>query len=432
MIRRFLTIAATLLFSSMLWAIPVRLRPPQTIEVCSAGCQYTTIASALAGITDASASKRYTILVYPGDYPENLDAKSYVKIVGTDRDSVRITCGASCNIANSAMDVAAVTEAGVENLTVGGAVPILGKTGSSSASTFHVKGCILGIIDGTEGASGKSIDGIVDNGSTSAVRTWDVTNTLYRTTFDSVRIGKLGVYRGSGNSFEAIYAAGGTGNQIRLWSLSFSSGAGNGQIYENAPIATIVANSTGSLIAAVDLNTNGAISGTAQGAVIHVLNGDITITTSDATRNADVGCAFLHAVPANTAASEIDMSGTRCKIVAADANSGLVGIKVDADADHANWAVKWHSGRIELTGGATQRDIDNSETQAGFVLTISNVIRAGALAGAGFTYTIGSAPAAACSAKCNVGNLCTNNSPALCFCTGADTWTKVSGGGACP
>ncbi len=43
----------------------------QTITVAKSGGDYTSVKSALDSITDASASKRYQVLVYPGTYTEN-------------------------------------------------------------------------------------------------------------------------------------------------------------------------------------------------------------------------------------------------------------------------------------------------------------------------------------------------------------------------
>lgn len=54
------------------------------------GCKYTTIGSALAAISDASAAKPYTIFVLAGIYQEHFHSKPYVTIIGSGRDATII------------------------------------------------------------------------------------------------------------------------------------------------------------------------------------------------------------------------------------------------------------------------------------------------------------------------------------------------------
>ena len=54
----------------------------QTVTVAKDGGQYSNIQSAIDSITDASASKKYAILLYPGIYTENVVLKSYISIKG--------------------------------------------------------------------------------------------------------------------------------------------------------------------------------------------------------------------------------------------------------------------------------------------------------------------------------------------------------------
>ena len=46
------------------------------------GGDYTTIQGAINSITDASIVKRYTVLIYPGIYSENVTGKNYVDLLG--------------------------------------------------------------------------------------------------------------------------------------------------------------------------------------------------------------------------------------------------------------------------------------------------------------------------------------------------------------
>lgn len=57
----------------------------QTVIVAKSGGQYTTIQGAIDSITDATTSKRYAVIVYPGVYTENIVMEDYVDIVGFGR-----------------------------------------------------------------------------------------------------------------------------------------------------------------------------------------------------------------------------------------------------------------------------------------------------------------------------------------------------------
>lgn len=64
----------------------------QFVTVAKSGGDFTTIQAAINSITDATPSKPYVILVYPGVYSEQVTlTKSYVSIVGTQPAGVRMT-----------------------------------------------------------------------------------------------------------------------------------------------------------------------------------------------------------------------------------------------------------------------------------------------------------------------------------------------------
>lgn len=63
----------------------------QIVTVAKSGGQYTSIQSAIDSITDASTSKRYVVIVYPGDYSENVTMKDWVDVIGQDSHDCRIT-----------------------------------------------------------------------------------------------------------------------------------------------------------------------------------------------------------------------------------------------------------------------------------------------------------------------------------------------------
>jgi hypothetical protein len=66
------------------------LTPQQTVSVAKSGGDFTSIQAAIDSIIDASITKRYAVIVYPGDYIEHITMKDYVDIVGTGRTNSRI------------------------------------------------------------------------------------------------------------------------------------------------------------------------------------------------------------------------------------------------------------------------------------------------------------------------------------------------------
>lgn len=57
-------------------------QPQQLVTVGKTNADYTTISTALTAITDATDNKRYTVLVYPGVYAEQITMKAFVDVVG--------------------------------------------------------------------------------------------------------------------------------------------------------------------------------------------------------------------------------------------------------------------------------------------------------------------------------------------------------------
>lgn len=70
-------------------------QPQQLVTVGKSNADYTTIQAAINSITDAAEAKPYTVLVAPGKYAEQVTAKDYVMIIGTDPLSTIICPDAS-------------------------------------------------------------------------------------------------------------------------------------------------------------------------------------------------------------------------------------------------------------------------------------------------------------------------------------------------
>jgi hypothetical protein len=80
---------------------------------------YATILKAMTTILDASPTKRYAIIVGPGNYGENLSLKANVMIIGEDRVVVRIgTSGSFININDPTWSVIGDNRSGFDNVTL--------------------------------------------------------------------------------------------------------------------------------------------------------------------------------------------------------------------------------------------------------------------------------------------------------------------------
>lgn len=96
----------------------------------------TTIAAAIASISDNTYAKRYLVYVPNGTYTEgNLQMKNYVDVVGESRDGVILTDGS----ANDTIKIGGIN-AMLANMTIrhttGDAYPIHADTGTAAASGF--------------------------------------------------------------------------------------------------------------------------------------------------------------------------------------------------------------------------------------------------------------------------------------------------------
>lgn len=104
--------------------------PAQVVTVAKSGGDFTSVASAMASITDASSVKPYVIEIAPGVYSEaaGVDVKPFVTVNGAGIEATTITC--TCDaavdpVAGAAAGAGAVfrvqgttTEATISNLTV--------------------------------------------------------------------------------------------------------------------------------------------------------------------------------------------------------------------------------------------------------------------------------------------------------------------------
>jgi hypothetical protein len=108
-----------------------------TVTVSSEGGDFTTIAAALAYITDAGENNRYLVQVYPGTYTvTSIETKPYVDLVGIDLDTCTIVSGSMYSA------VLLASHSRLSNVTVkqtGGTAPVSFVEEATSARVDHCR-----------------------------------------------------------------------------------------------------------------------------------------------------------------------------------------------------------------------------------------------------------------------------------------------------
>ncbi len=73
------------------WSLKASKTPvAQTVTVAKSGGDYTTIQGAIDSITDATINKKYTVLVMPGTYIENVRMEEYVSLIAYNKSGTII------------------------------------------------------------------------------------------------------------------------------------------------------------------------------------------------------------------------------------------------------------------------------------------------------------------------------------------------------
>jgi hypothetical protein len=88
------------------------LDPAQVVNVAKSGGDFTTIQGAINSITDATTTKRYAVVVHPGEYTESVTLKDYVDLVGTGRTN-SIIKGTSGTVLTFPANKCTVSEMGI-------------------------------------------------------------------------------------------------------------------------------------------------------------------------------------------------------------------------------------------------------------------------------------------------------------------------------
>lgn len=341
---------------------------PQTRLVCKSGCFYSTIQSAVNSITDATATKRYTAYVMPGDYAETVTMKSYVSLVGADKMSTRILGSGDVDAVKIPADI---TEVGITNLTLGES-GVVADGANTVPMTVYVWDCLLGIVDGTGGVQGDSQDCIYISNK---VKVFSFGN-LCRSTFDGITVGPNSTYVGEGNAFELDNKS--NDFQMRVW----RTGGTGAQIYEHGSRVSVLSTTNNQPIEGLSLTSAFNPETATQGYQFSIRDTDIEIRTTNASRTNTTTCFNLPAFAlTNSNASLADFSGSNCRMIASGSSVPLVGLGIASDADFSNWTVRWNGGWISMSGGASRTDVNNADTAIVPILT--GVEHSGTYSGAG-------------------------------------------------
>lgn len=403
-----------------------------TLEVCKAGCRFSTIQSALDTITDSSLTNPYTIQIGPGVYSDTVTiGDSFVTLRGAGRTATIITSITTCGTAGPSICVANdLTGVNMENLTVQSFV------GYAAGQVSRGRHRFTDVTFGTLDASDDPLTGdcLIDLGGLKDIEMYGVNcnstadgyligpDSTLTTVANYIRLGKF------------------TGNQVgnpRAFRLSDASACARG-IWDNG--SRIDISTTTSVISPSGSAMEWDITGsTACAKSTYVFSGTTVnfVQRTDGSGSPTPRCWYfksaLAAVP-----TTVDLIGTHCNISMADAGATARAIDIDADADFANWTIRVVGGDSVLSGGTSRLDIDNASTDV--TPSISGWVHSGSYTGAGAIaggdsrygaattrFQVGQGDLVA--ATCTVGEIKADTAGAtqeFCWCIAGPAWACVS------
>lgn len=126
--------------------------------VAKTGAEYTSIQDAIDAITDAAADKRYTVLIMPGVYAENVVCKDYVDLVGMSPFGLNQGCGVEIAMATGTLLTLPATSCRVKGLkltlaTTTSALKVI----AMSTGTHSLEDIYIGISSATNGLTANAI-----------------------------------------------------------------------------------------------------------------------------------------------------------------------------------------------------------------------------------------------------------------------------------
>ena len=315
--------------------------PAQVVNVAKSGGNFTSIQEGIDSITDASATKRYAVVVHPGNYTESVTLKDYVDLIGTGRTNSRIvgTSGTVLTFPTTKATVqdmgiyvdygalgansTAITSAGADNVIIRCDIGVTKSSGdfvmnalSITAGAFRMSDCYFTYsITGATTDTQLTQSAIVQSGilTTFIMNNNELTITGNDTNDDLVGFettaNVTGIYLVANNVINVDSGAAGS-SATGLWLYGTSTGG------------TIVQNT---LLVNCDASAYGLwIDSTGGGAVVDSRHNDITVTSSGAAESADVaaGDTWNSAFDNITASSGYAGAGT-ITFVSSEINNGL-------------------------------------------------------------------------------------------------------------
>jgi hypothetical protein len=305
--------------------------PPyqQTVHVAKSGGDYTTIQGAIDSITDATTSKRYAVVVHPGDYAEAVTMKNYVDIIGTGRTNSRITgtsgtvltypatkatvsdMGIYVDYGTIGAESSAVVSGGADSIMLRCDITVTKSAGDYQMHSFSITGGAFRMIDSyhtysiTGATTGTQLTqaAVEQNGALTAFLLYnsEITMTSNDTNDDLVAFetttGGAGTYRLKENII-SITATGANATATGLWLYGTATGA---TISESILTISGTASAWGLYI-----------DSTGGGATVNTLHNNITVTSSGSAVSCDVdtGDTWNSSFDKITAASGYQEDGT--------------------------------------------------------------------------------------------------------------------------
>jgi hypothetical protein len=334
--------------------LSIQVLSAQTKLVCARGCEFTTIAAAIAAINaagDAGASKRYTIQLESEEYNESPFLPDWTVIVGRGPAATRLK--------GNVTEPAEFHEGGMFNLQTTGNSGIVCAGNSSVRGHLYVMGNVIGSPDYP--IPDHTTDPIDSIWNCPNADVYDIGN-VHQTVWDQLTASDGARVFSVGSTYRAWSKAGDSTLDVSASAFRVLNGAY--LIVEGANVDIRLEDSSadaGYLAGAVWQSPS---TQSLYPTILKVLNSHIYLENKSATWNGQAGC-LVDLTPGTVQAgtvsgSIVDFSGTVCSINITSTSGALAGFYIGdgTDTDRGTWTYIWRGGSLNLAGGATRRTID--------------------------------------------------------------------------
>ncbi|MHA2248277.1 MAG: hypothetical protein ACXADY_25225, partial [Candidatus Hodarchaeales archaeon] len=108
----------------------------QTVKVAKSGAQFTGIQAGIDSITDAASDKPYTVLIYDGEYNENIVLTPYISLVGVGKPVIWSNTGTVLTMATSG--VATISNIKLKSTPTAPGAKLVYSAGAAFYTASHV------------------------------------------------------------------------------------------------------------------------------------------------------------------------------------------------------------------------------------------------------------------------------------------------------